>query len=241
MNVVSFCLYGIQTHYQIGALKNVDLCKEHYPGWEVWFYVSPTIPKDIVVQLKDKGAKIYIVEDGDTPFFMNYRYFPASDESVDYAIFRDTDSRVDAREAAAVNEWIKSGKGLHIMRDHPWHGPDQYYHMMLGGMWGVDCKKLRDAKDIILNNKIPCNHGSDQFLITKHFWPRFANDYLAHDEFFEKTKWPIPRIKRFIRAYNREMYLFTGSQYGFDDQPTHPEHVGMVEEYLKQHNLLPQE
>jgi len=240
MNVVSFCIYGKKEIYRVGALRNIELCKKYYPGWEVWFYLASSVEKDFAKKLKAAGATVYYIEDIDSAFFTNYRYFACADIRTEYVIFRDTDSRIDEREAAAVKQWIKSDYSLHIMRDHPWHGPDQYYHMMLGGMWGVDCKKLRDAKDIILNNKIPCNHGYDQFLITKHFWPRFANDYLAHDEFFEKTKWPLPRIKKFIRAYNREMYLFTGCQYGFDDQPTHPEHVGMVEEYLKAHNLLPE-
>jgi len=238
--VVSFCLYGYVDYYRKGALRNLELCKIHYPDWEVWMYVSPSIPKEVITSLKDAGAKIHIIEDEDTPFFMNYRYFPASDASVDYAIFRDTDSRVDEREAAAVNEWINSGKGLHIMRDHPWHGPAKLHHMMMGGMWGVKCDKLRDAKDIILTNKITCNHGYDQYLITKFFYPRFAEDYIAHDEFFEKTKWPLPRVKRFIQGYNREMYLFTGCSYDWDDQPNYPIHVGIVEDYLKQNNLLPE-
>ena len=237
--VVSFSLYGYADYYRAGALKNADLCKKYYKDWEVWMYVSPTIPIEIVKELKNKDVKVYLVDDGDTPFFMNYRYFPISDETVDYAIFRDTDSRVDEREAAAVDEWIKSGKGLHIMRDHPWHGPAPLHHMMLGGMWGVQCDKLRDAKDIILANKIPCNHGYDQYLITKHFYPRLKDDYLAHDEFFEKTKWPLPRLKKFINAYGTEKYIFTGCQYDSFDQPLHPEHLEMVENYLKENNLMP--
>ena len=132
MKVVSYCLYGTANYYRVGALRNIDLCKTYYPGWEVWIYASSTIPSELLSQLKEKGAKIFVVEDNDGPFFMNYRFFPPSDESVEYAIFRDTDSRVDEREAAAVNEWIKEGTSLHIMRDHPAHGT-----AILGGMWGA--------------------------------------------------------------------------------------------------------
>jgi len=235
--VISFCLYGWQPHYREGAIRNADLCKIHYPDWEMWVYASPSISKDVLTALKDKNVKVMIVEDEDGPFFMNYRFLPPSDETVDYAIFRDTDSRVDEREAAAVNEWISQGTGLHIMRDHPWHGPHPTFHMMLGGMWGVKCDKIRDMKDIIFNNKKPCNHGYDQYLITTQIYPRFENDKTVHDEIFDKKPWPTPRLTKKIRGYNwKEMYLFSGCQYGPDDQPLHPEHVGMLEEWLKENN-----
>ena len=52
MKVVSFCLYGTQRHYQTGAIRNVELCKQVYPGWEIWIYASPTIPKNILTELK---------------------------------------------------------------------------------------------------------------------------------------------------------------------------------------------
>lgn len=233
MKVVSFCLYGDKHHYRVGALKNVDLCKEYYPGWDIWFYVSPTIPKDILTSLKEKGAKIMVVDDVDGPFFMNYRFFPPSDSAVEYAIFRDTDSRVDEREAAAVTEWVKQGTGLHIMRDHPWHPPEPRYHMMLGGMWGVKGEKLRDVKDILLPHRIPCNHGYDQYLITQYIYPRFINDKTVHDDLFDKSPFPTPRKKIFCNAINREIETFVGCQYDAYDQPIHPDHLLILEEAIK--------
>ena len=35
------------------------------------------------------------------------------------------------RERDAVNEWLRSNKTFHLMRDHPWHGSE-----ILAGMWG---------------------------------------------------------------------------------------------------------
>jgi len=239
IRVVSFCLYGTNEYYRVGALRNVDLCKQVYPGWEVWIYVSPTIPKELLKQLKDKGATILVVSDQDNAYFMNYRFFPPADERVEYAIFRDTDSRVDEREAAAVNEWIQQGTGLHIMRDHPWHTPSPTHHMMLGGMWGVKGDKLRDVQDILLSYKTLANHGYDQWVITRAIYPRFENDKTVHDEFYEKTKWPLPRTKMYVNGYKKEMYKFTGCQYGVDDQPIHPDHVGLLETALIENNLLP--
>lgn len=45
-----------------------------------------------------------------------WRYFPLSDEFVDVASFRDSDSFVLEREVDSVNVWLKSDKLAHIMR-----------------------------------------------------------------------------------------------------------------------------
>jgi hypothetical protein len=59
-------------------------------------------------------------------------------------ISRDTDSRLNSRESNAVNQWLKSNKDFHIMRDHPYHNTE-----ILGGMWGVRNGLLSDIKDDI--------------------------------------------------------------------------------------------
>ena len=46
---------------------------------------------------------------------------------------RDLDSRFSEREKAATEEWLRSNKEFHFMRDHPYHGS-----VILGGCWG--CK-----------------------------------------------------------------------------------------------------
>ena len=52
---------------------------------------------------------------------------------------RDLDSRLNAREAAAVAEFLQSGAGVHIMRDHPAHAA-----VMMGGMWGAALQDIRE-------------------------------------------------------------------------------------------------
>ena len=64
---------------------------------------------------------------------MFWRFEPAGEEDVDVMISRDTDSRLNLREKFAVEEWLESDKGFHIMRDHPHHG-----YPVLGGMWGAN-------------------------------------------------------------------------------------------------------
>ena len=50
---------------------------------------------------------------------------------VDRFIVRDSDSRLNARERLAVEEWIQSGTLVHSLRDHPNHD-----RPLNGGMWG---------------------------------------------------------------------------------------------------------
>ena len=44
------------------------------------------------------------------------------DAGVDVFISRDADSVLSKRESAAVQDWLRSGKTLHVMHDHHQHG-----------------------------------------------------------------------------------------------------------------------
>ena len=51
----------------------------------------------------------------------------------DNIVSRDLDSRFNARETAAVQDWLSDNSGaFHVMRDHPAHSIE-----MLGSGWGV--------------------------------------------------------------------------------------------------------
>jgi hypothetical protein len=227
MNIVSFCLYGKDKLYRIGAIKNVELCKIFYPGWVPWIYCSPSIDKETLYELKKRGAKIFVVEEDDSAFFMTYRFLPCATEEVGRVIFRDTDSRIDKREAAAVSEWIKHDTSLHIMRDHPWHiiTPQT---VILGGMWGVKADKLRDIKDIIFKYSKTDKWGTDQRIIAQEIYPRFINDKTVHDEIYSNCPFPL----------KRDGYKFIGCQYNENDEPIHPDHLEMLKKFLQGEKVL---
>ena len=72
--------------------------------------------------------KLLLVPDIDLYFIQDLpilthsrRFLVADDIFVDRFVVRDADSRPNAREWAAVQEWIESGYSAHIMRDHPAH------------------------------------------------------------------------------------------------------------------------
>ena len=101
-----------------------------------------------------------------------WRFLPVLDRQVDNFLSRDLDSRISEREVAlqylltcfvnkiysperamqhslfhcfqvaCVQEFLKSGKYFHVMRDHPAHGAP-----MLGGTWGT--KVINQRKELI--------------------------------------------------------------------------------------------
>lgn len=234
MDVVSFCLYGTTEYYRAGALRNAELCRTIYPGWQVRFYVSATIPESLNERLRQLGARVIVVpEAADNPFFMHYRYLPCTDPAVELAIFRDTDSRVDGREAAAVGAWLESGKGLHVMRDHLWHRPQPDQYMILGGMWGVRCGKLRDIAELSGLFAADVEYGSDQRLLTRHVYPRFAaaDDICVHDDLFDRK--PFPTGRTWLTLDGERLPLFVGCQFGSDDRPLYVEHLRGLRAHLE--------
>ena len=54
-------------------------------------------------------------------FPMIWRFLPILDSQVSHFMSRDLDSVVTQREVDAVEEWLKSNKSFHVMRDHPNH------------------------------------------------------------------------------------------------------------------------
>ena len=100
-------------------MKNIELAKVYYPNWVTRFYVND-VPAHIYDKIRSMGAEIVNV-DKQSPM---HRFYVAADPSVDRYIVRDIDSRLNAREAFAVEEWIRSGGLSHIYRTwetcEPW-------------------------------------------------------------------------------------------------------------------------
>jgi hypothetical protein len=88
------------------------------------------VPTNVINHLEKLGAEVIRVEEDGNWFSMFWRFYAINDNDV--AIFRDCDSRLSYREYYAVQEWLESNKGVHIMRDHFWHSVP-----ILGGMWGL--------------------------------------------------------------------------------------------------------
>lgn len=183
--VIAFSLYGSDPKYCAGALINIALARRYYPGWQCWFYVdSGTVPREVSAKIGGAGGNVIMMPHTDLVGKMRgYRFLAAADD-VECMISRDTDSRLNPREAAAVDEWLRSGKSLHNMRDHEHH----CCHEIYGGMWGIRgglCSDMHEAFESFGHwdgSYPPWRFRiTDMAFLTDYLWPRFyPDDILQH-------------------------------------------------------------
>jgi len=199
--VISFSLWGDWPGYVIGAVVNADIAKEQWPGWICRFYVAPTVPSGIVKELKSRdNVEVVEMKQDESWNGMFWRFFAASDPEVKVAIFRDTDSILQVRDKAAVEEWLNSDKDVHIMRDNCQHG-----WVMCGGLWGVRNGYLLHIEKLIeeFDMKERMNkHGIDQIWLQNEIYDSVKDNAFVHDDWFpngfageEKHPFPIPRLR----------------------------------------------
>jgi hypothetical protein len=199
-NYVSFSLWGNQPIYNVGAIRNAELMKTIYPDWKMIVFYDFTVPSETIQKLIDLDV---VVRDMTNSGFygMFWRFFAHDEPDCEYVVFRDTDSRISEREKFAVDEWIYSGKSIHIMRDHPAHGIPYGNNRLgiLGGMWGIKTRVIPITELIRRYPKAKENsYGNDQAWL-KSIYSIFENDRCTHDEFFENKLFPIKRVgQRFI-------------------------------------------
>ena len=198
--VISFSLWGNNPKYTIGAIRNAELAATIYPDWICRFYVEKDVENSIISSLaKYEHVEIEIVRESKYGESYFWRFYAAADPNVEIVIFRDTDSRLNIREKAAVEQWIESDKQVHIMRDHPLH-----FMPIMAGMWGVKGQYLNNIRVLVdqylssdlhldQNPSQNSSYGMDQhFLYT--IYPFFKDRCFVHDEFFIGEPFPIPRI-----------------------------------------------
>lgn len=200
MRYLSFSLWGDKPIYNVGTIRNAELWKEIYPDWQMVVYYDNTVPFETIDILNELGVETIDMTNKGI-YGMFWRFFAESLPNSEYAIFRDSDSRITIREKLAVDEWINSGKSIHVMRDHPAHRIPYGNNGLgiLGGMWGIK-SGLIPLKNFIINyndNK-SLTYGSDQTFL-KMIYETFINDRTTHDEFFENFPFPLKRENgRFI-------------------------------------------
>lgn len=188
---ISFALWGDSPKYNIGAIKNAELTNEIYPGWDSFFYVnSISVPQKTIEVLKSiPNCNVIETIDNDSWANMFWRFNTIFDSNISISIFRDTDSRLNLREKAAVEQWLNSDKTFHIMRDHPYHG-----FPILGGMWGYKHSDKYDFKKLLASFEQANEYGTDYNFFAKVLYPIIGDDKLVHDEFFDKQPFPLSRI-----------------------------------------------
>lgn len=226
MKVISFSLWGNNPKYCVGAIRNAALADKIYPGWDVHIVMDALVPAYVWQELGTIGDHIHpilrldpVTENAAIGDWrgMFWRFEAACMLGVDAMISRDCDSRLSEREAAAVNEWLESDKGFHIMRDHPWHGSH-----MLGGMWGCKGFALPEFLDLMLQWNQEDRWQTDQDFLNAVVYPLIKDNAMVHDPFFELE--PFPKERRGLE--------FVGKVFD-ENEITVAEHETALYKYLK--------
>tara|TARA_B100000686_G_C16748360_1_gene950908 strand:+ start:72 stop:737 length:666 start_codon:yes stop_codon:yes gene_type:complete len=216
--LITFSLWGHDPKYLVGAIRNAELAQEIYPDWICRFYVGSSVPLPIKLELKKlENVEIVTMNQWGDWRGMFWRFLPASEPGVEAMISRDTDSRLNLREKAAVDEWLASDKGFHIMRDHPFHK-----FPVLGGMWGVKAGILPEMTHMINHFAQEDKYGTDYEFFAQVIIPHIRDNALVHDEFFSGNPFPTPR----------EDYQFVGQVFD-ENEETVEEHINALKAYLK--------
>ena len=180
--VISFSLWGPNPRYLRGALHNCVRAGVVYPGFRCRFYVDASAPADLLDALAAQGAEL-IVDEGEPSQRrkLTRRFLAADDPAVAVYLVRDCDSLINAREAAAVGEWLDSGKAIHAMRDW-WTHTDP----MLAGMWGGLGGVLPPLEPMIEDYKAGVleTPNWDQWFLRDRIWPGVREVALVHDRLF---------------------------------------------------------
>jgi hypothetical protein len=184
-NVIAFSLFGDKPRYCETALLNVVTAAYLMPDWVCRFYVDESVPLHVRTRLEQAGAQVIMVspEDQKDLSGLMWRFLVLEDPQVERFLLRDADSLISTREAAAVKEWLGSGKWFHLMRDYFTHT-----ELILAGMWG-GCrgvfKGLREGMaNYILQGKYLGDRVVDQHYLRAHIWPTVSQSLLSHDSVF---------------------------------------------------------
>mgnify|MGYP000967516622 CR=1 FL=1 len=203
--LVSFCLYGTAPRYLNGALENAKLMKAIYPDWQMRVYSEEGIDAKY---LEDYDVEVVKMGKNNGHMAMFWRMLPIWDDDVDRVIFRDCDSRINMREATAVQEWEQSSYVAHAMHDHPHH----QNHLIFGGMWGIMGKSLPHALMLTLKD-IYYNHGrkgQDTRALSRYVFPYIATKLMTH------TSVPVRGLSIPPKPFTGNLKGFIGQQY--DDE-----------------------
>ena len=189
--VISMCLYGDDPRYTLGAIRNAQLAPVVFPGWTLRVYVEkvnsvgqtkyPPVPQRILTILRKHGVQIVQVDSNavDAPPMM-WRFLVLDDNTVEYFIVRDVDSRLSERDADAVGDWMQTGKPFHCVRDHPSHASSPVF----GGLWGGRLPHLRELIRIPMTTLMKGykeGYMEDIAFMSNAIWPKVNRFAYCHD------------------------------------------------------------
>lgn len=179
-HLIAYSLYGTDLKYTAGAIKNAVL-SQRYPDFDLRFYVGKTVPEWVTQTLSlFKNVEIVKMIGNEDPSAMFWRFYAMGDLNYDYILIRDTDARLNEREIDMHYEFVESGKGFHIIKDHP----TGHNHLINGGQFAVKGRVLHDIHKLIDAWRIEPRYLNDMEFLWNMVYKRVINDAFIHDEYF---------------------------------------------------------
>jgi hypothetical protein len=226
--VISFCLWGNNPTYNIGAIRNAEDAKKMYPDFECWFYIhQESVPIETIEKLKIFDNVKIILKHGNLENELckprMWRFEAIDSPDVEVMLSRDTDTRFLLREKLAVDEWLNSNYTFHIMRDHPHHNFE-----ILAGMFGT--RKIKEIKNwfhlinLYIKND---NRMYDQDFLRDCIYPLIKNNSVIHASFHKKES----HAKNFPINYGNNL-RFVG-EYVYFDESTSQYHMEELKKYMR--------
>lgn len=192
-NIISFSLWGNNPKYIVGAKRNVELTRKHFPGWSCRFYVDEETFNNFREEMGELfglgGVQLILKDKARDINPLLWRFQVANEKDVNLFLIRDCDSRPSEREKIACEDWLVSGKTYWVCRDHPNH-----LRPIMGGLWGGKAGKLPDIETTYLDwfEKTGINYEAqdiDQEFLAQVIWPIIKKNCLQHDA-FHSDKFP---------------------------------------------------
>lgn len=181
-DVIAFSLWGARPEYLRGALRNLLLAPDLFPGWLLRFYIDDTVPPQFVELIREHGGEVFEHASGQTlRQKLCWRFGVANDPGVGHFLVRDVDSVIGARELRCVQAWLDSDKWFHVIRDW-WTHTD----LVLAGMWGGVAGVLPSMPDLLArySPRAVETPNVDQWFLRDVVWAYMRQSCLVHDRCF---------------------------------------------------------
>ena len=173
MKAISFCLFGNKPKYTRGIVENLKIIREKLPEFCVYIFLGTGVPDEVITEC-ESFPHVHIVRSTEADMVLPALRICYPVEA-DILFARDADSRINARDLWVMNEFMKSNKSFHIVRDHVCH-----VAKIMAGL----CGRRRSVQPAIMFEKWKVGelfyYGTDEVFLENVVYPQVAQDALFH-------------------------------------------------------------
>ena len=174
--IISFSIWGSSNCYLKTSLTNISLRPLHFPDWNLLFYIGSGVDKSLIEAISNDEYCDFVDMSAHEHDSRNSLWRFNSFFSDDVVISRDCDSLLIPKDYFLVNEWLKSDKDFHIIRDHPKH-TDKILAGMCGSRNGFFKKYKNKMKKFLRDDH---GWGCDQFFLNNYVYPESVSESFIH-------------------------------------------------------------